>query len=964
MSRVASGGGTGRGQESKGIHLVRFRVLGPLEIRTGEDWTSIGAPKWRSLLAALLVDAGQVVSTDRLISDLWGDEPPRGATNLISIYAHKLRKMIGDDGGQLLRTRAPGYLLAVRPDDVDSLRFAALVGAGRQALADRQPDRAAPVLAEALDLWRGRPYMDVPYCDPVEAEVRRLDEARLDALELSFEAEVGCGRHAAVIAELSRLTADHPLREGLWGLLMRALDAAGRHAEALAAYARAREVIADELGVDPGEALQSLYERILTEEAAPPRSAAVPSPMQLPGDIADFTGRDEDVERLCELAPGEDTGGGAVKIAVVAGAGGLGKSTLAVHAAHRLRPDFPDGQLYVNLQGASPHPVAPTDVLARFLRDLGVAGTQVPASEEERVGLLRTRLTGRRMLLLLDDAKDAAQVRPLLPGSASCAVLVTTRNRMPGLGTTCLVDLDVLGDKDAHALFTSIVGAIRVNEAPDATDAVLAACAGLPLAIRIAGARLAARPHWSVGTLAVKLRDEHRRLDVLRVGDLEVRASFEVSYASLRPPATASGLDQARAFRLLGLWSGPFIRLPAAAALFGQPDEIAADALELLVDAHLLESPAEDLYRFHDLLRVYAAERSQTESAPDRQDAVRRLLTWYLHTAEAAARTISPNHTPLPLGPAEREIRPLVFSSLEKALDWCEAERVGVVAATRQAAASGLHGIAWRLAAAAVSFFYRRSHWADWLTTHEVGLASARELGDPLGEAWILNNLGMLCGEQNKAEAAEYFEQALAIYRRIGDKKGETRAANNVAHAYYQLRRFDEALEAGQSSLAIQRETGSRYGEGTALAILGIALRGLGRFADSIDRSQQALIIYRELGDQQGEAEVLKDLGEAYLGLNSVDEAIETLRESQAIWHAIGDHHGKAMTLKVLGTAWRRAGKPDEARRCLGAAQQIFEELGDRAQAAEIQAELGLPDRFGGRWGEPGVSTSSIICLS
>ena len=356
-----------------------FQVLGPLEVWTGEAWTSIGAPKWRSLLAALLVNAGQVVPTDRLIAEIWGDQPPRGATNLIAVYALKLRRMLGDGDSQLLRHRAPGYLLAVEPDDVDSLRFCALTAAGRQALGRQQPERAAALLTEALGLWRGDPYLDVPQSALVDPEAARLGAARLDALELSFEAEIDCGRYAEVIPELFRLTTDHPLREGLWGLLMRALNAAGRHAEALTAYARAREVIADELGVDPGEPLQALYEAILTEEPALPRGHAIsPPPTQLPADIADFTGRAGDVERLCELLPPGADDNGAVKIAVVAGAGGLGKTTLAVHTAHRLRPHFPDGQLYVNLLGASAQPLSPGDVLARFLRDLGLDAAEDP----------------------------------------------------------------------------------------------------------------------------------------------------------------------------------------------------------------------------------------------------------------------------------------------------------------------------------------------------------------------------------------------------------------------------------------------------------------------------------------------------------------------------------------------------------------------------------------------------------
>ncbi|HEX4061881.1 MAG TPA: BTAD domain-containing putative transcriptional regulator [Streptosporangiaceae bacterium] len=919
---------------------MRFQVLGPLEVWTGDDWASIGAPKWRSLLAALLVNAGQVVSTDRLITEIWSDEPPRGATNLVAVYALKLRRMLGDDDGKLLRHRAPGYLLAVEPEDVDSLRFGALVASGRRALATQQPERAAALLTEALGLWRGRPYMDARASDLVDAEVERLEAAQLDALELSFEAGLGCGQHAEVTPELFRLTADHPLREGLWGLLMRALDAAGRHAEALAAYARAREMIADELGVDPGEALQSLYEEILTEEAAPHPVVASSPPMQLPADIADFTGRGEDVDRLCELVPDEAGDGGAVKIAAVTGAGGLGKTTLAVHVAHRLRPHFPDGQVYVNLLGASPQPLAPGDVLARFLRELGVGGAQIPVDEAERAGLLRTRLTGRRILMLLDDARDAAQVRPLLPGSASCTVIVTTRNRLPDLPVTRLVDLNVLGGKEARALFTSIVGIGRANAEAAATDEVLTACAGLPLAIRIAGARLAARQSWTVAAMASRLHSEQRRLDELKAGDLAVRATFEVSFASLPRPVSTDRIDPARAFRLLGLWQGPAISLPAAAALFGQSDDNAADALEALVDAHLLESPAPDAYRFHDLLRVYAAERSQAEPEQIRRDAVRRILTWYLHTAEAAARVISPNNTRVPLGAAEPEVRPLAFASLEEALGWCEDERASLAAATGQASASGMHDIGWQLPAATGSFYYRRSHWADWEATHQIGLASARRLCDRPGEARMLHNLGMAYALQHRTQTITYFEQAVVIFREIGDREGAARAATGLATACFYLGHFRDALDASQRSLVLQREAGNRHGEGIALGDLGCACRELGLHDEAIVHHEQALAIFGELGDRDNESDSLSELASVYLRMGRVAEALDRLVESLAIRRDIGDRHGQALTLNLLGEALRRGGRPAEAVGPMTEAMRIFEELGDGEQAAEIRSGL------------------------
>jgi tetratricopeptide (TPR) repeat protein len=582
-------------------------------------------------------------------------------------------------------------------------------------------------------------------------------------------------------------------------------------------------------------------------------------------------------------------------------------------------------------------------VLARFLRDLGVGGAHIPVDTDERAALLRTRLTGRRVLMVLDDARDTAQVRPLLPGSGSCAVIVTTRGRLPDLASTRLVDLDVLEDAEARALLRNIVGADRADAQAAATDEVLAACAGLPLAIRIAGARLTARAGWSVRTLASRLRSEQRRLDELKAGDLAVRATFEVSFASLPGPSRPGGVDAARAFRLLGLWAGPVISLPAAAALFGQPDDDAEDALEQLVDAHLLESPAPGVYRFHDLLRVYAAERSRAERATDRDQAAERILTWYLHTAEAAARIISPNHARVPMRGDDPAVHALAFGSLEDALAWCEGERADLVAAVRQAADYGMHDIAWRLAAAAMSFFYRRSHWADWIATHETGLKSARMLGDRPAEAWMLNNLGMVYGEQRMAEAVDHFERALASYREIGDVQGEARAANNVAHAYHQLGRFDQALDAGRGSLAVQRRAGNRYGEGITLTILGGSLRGLGRLADSVAPFEQALATYREVGDKHGEADALSDLGEVYLRLRRVDEALDALQESLVIRHAIGERHGQATTLRVLAEGLRSAGKPDEARRALAEALEIADQLGDHAQAGEIRAELASP---------------------
>jgi DNA-binding SARP family transcriptional activator len=943
-----------------------FRLLGPLEVWNGQEWAQVSAPKWRALLATLLLSPGQPVATGQLIDELWGEHPPAKAGNLVSLYVYRLRRLIGDTGGRVLVTRAPGYQITLPPGGLDAESFARLAAAGRTALAGGDPARAADLLGAALDLWRGPALADVPATDLVAAEADRLEESRVQALELRLEADLGCGRHGEAAPELRRLLADHPLREGLWGLLMRALSGAGRQAEALETYARAREVIADELGVDPGPGLQQLYQDILNADAqsaagmtgapaaarggpmppAQPPSAqlpAQPAPAQLPADIPDFTGRAGQVEELRRLLSpdGEAAASpGAVPVVLVVGSGGLGKTALAVHVAHLLADRFGGGQLYANLRGAT-EPVDSGEVLARFLRDLGMDGARVPVEAEERAAQFRTRLAGRQMLIVLDDARDAAQVRPLLPGSASCSVLVTARWAMPELVGSRLLDLDVLPPAEARALFGRVAGEERAGAEPAATDRVLMACAGLPLAIRIAGARLAARGGWNVRTLAGRLSNERRRLDELRAGNLAVRASFEVSFASLAGSAGSGGVDPARVFRMLGVWTGPFIALPAACALLGQEEQPVAEALEVLVDAHLLESPRPDVYRFHDLLRVYAADRAQAqESEQDRHEAVTRLLTWYLHTTEAAGRVIAPQHIRVPLEPPPGPVRPLEFSSLESSLAWCEHERAGVVAATRLAAEYRLREIAWKLPAATMSFFYRRSHRADWLATHEIGLASARVAGDRLAEAWMLNNLGIAFGIQHMGESIACFEQALALCREIGDSRGETRAANNLANAYFDLRRFDQALAMAEKALIVQRRAGRRSGEGITLGIIGGACRELGRYTEAVEHLQQALHISREFNDRHVEATSLSDLGDAYLGLNRIEDAIGCYAESLAIWRSLADQHSQAATLRRLARASQRSGDTRQAVELLTEALRLCEELGDDAEASEVRASL------------------------
>jgi DNA-binding SARP family transcriptional activator/tetratricopeptide (TPR) repeat protein len=1023
---------------------MRFRILGPLEVLSADGWKAISAAKWRSLLACLLLRPGQLVPTESLVFELWGDSPPSTANNLVSIYVHRLKKVIGDTEGRMLVYRAPGYMLRVAPGDLDIQRFESLAAEGRGALAAADPERAAGLLGEALALWRGPLLADVQPSQLLETHAERVTELWFTITELRVAADLECGRAVEVIPELRGLVGEHPLRERLWALLMRAMEEAGRRAEALEAYAQARQVIADELGVDPGGELRRLYAEILAADAswpppAPPtviprqepavpnlaaaasapgmaaavppdsragptsatgpgedsavgesgavpraeppgsiaigtlselavpqaaaglaaagedgRPAAVARPAQLPADIGDFTGRETHVAHLCALLAGaEATGGpGAVRIVVVNGAGGLGKTTLAIHAAHQVREQFPDGQLYVDLLGASPRPAAPGEVLARFLRDLGIHGDKVPVGDDERAALYRTTLAGRRVLVLLDNAKDAAQVRSLLPGSASCAVLVTTRNRTPDLASMRFVDLNVLEDTEALALFSRIVGEDRAAAEPDATAEVLIACAGLPLAIRICASRLAVRRQWRIASLASRLRDQHRRLDELETGDLAVRASFQVSYDSLRK--VSRGVDPARAFRLLGLWQGASIQLSAAAALLDEPEDDVADVLEALVDANLLESPDRDWYRFHDLLRVYATERAKGEEPQAaRDEAVRRLLWWYLDTAQAAADTVSPQRYQVPREPRAPGQPPLTFATMEAALAWYDDERANIVAATRQAASVGLHEVAWRLPSTLFPLFNRRTNWVDCVITHRIAAQSAAKASDRLGEAWALNQVGYALVKLSDPEAFAHLEKALAVRKEFGDTRGEAQTAISLAEGHLRIHGpGDDALWYLRHAADLLEPLGASSLRSVALNNLGEVHFELGELDAAAECYLQAIDVGREIGGH-AEGYALQNLGSVYMRQRRLDEAIARFEEALPRHRASGALDGEAATLKGLGAARAETGSRANARASLSEALRIFEQIGDLEQAAETAALLASLSATGPDHGKP-----------
>jgi DNA-binding SARP family transcriptional activator len=591
------------------------------------------------VLGLLVLQVGQVVAADRLVEAAWNGRAPATARSQLHSLVSALRRALvpaAQPGKVPVETVGVGYTLRAGPEDCDLSEFQARLGAGRQAAAEARPELAARLLAQALMLWRG-PAFDALDCRALGTEAQRLEQLRLAAVQECARLELDLGRAGDATTRLAPFAATHPLHEGLRELLMLALYRSGRAPEALATYRQLREILADEVGMEPGPTLQDLHRQIgaaqATPHPVPPQPVSrhpVRPPAQLPPDLMDFTGRAEITDRLCQLL----TGAGAVPVCAITGPSGIGKTSLAVHAAHHVRHRFPDGQLYVDLRGVGGQPHEPGAVLSRFLRDLGVEPERL-LDPDERAARYRSLLAGRRVLLVLDNARDAAQIAPLLPGAAGCAVLVTSRGRRADWYVYSTVTLPGLDADESRVLLARIAGADRVSAEPDATGAVVAACAGIPLALRVAGARLAGRPGWQVRDLADRLTDRQRRLRELAAADLELRAGFRDSYRGLPAAANPAGISPARAFRLLGAAATATIALVPAAALFGCGTREAEAALSVLVDECLVDEPSPGSYQLHDFVQPYADECADEVAPEERDVAVRRLQWWYQYQAPA-----------------------------------------------------------------------------------------------------------------------------------------------------------------------------------------------------------------------------------------------------------------------------------------------------------------------------------------
>ncbi|PZG22095.1 AfsR/SARP family transcriptional regulator [Nonomuraea aridisoli] len=711
---------------------VEFRLLGPVGVWMDGDLLGPAVPKQRSVLAVLLLHLRQVVPVDGFVQAIWGETPPPQARNALSGYISRLRRVLAGIPGVELTTSRPGYRLDADPMRVDLYRFRHLVRTAR----GHDVAQAGDLLRQALSLWRGPALADVAGEPLPRGAGATLEEERLAALEDRIAADLRAGRHREALTELPALMDAHPLRERPAALMMTALRQDGRRSAALEVFRDARRRLVEELGIEPGDDLQLLHRRILRGEpvnltASQEAGERLPVPAEVPAGVASFVGRAAEVRLLRDALTGDPAETGAPWVCQISGIGGVGKSTLGVHVARAVAGSFPDGQLYANLHGATPdvEPTRPVDALGRFLRSLGLATSAVPGQVEEAAARFRSLTEGRRMLIVLDNVRDAAQVRPLLPGSPSCAVLITSRRMLASLDDTVRVSLDVLSAAEGLALLNRAVGAARIAAEPDAAAELVRLCGGLPLALRLVSARLAARPTMTVAAMARRLATARRRLDELQADDRAVRAGFQGSYQDLR--ADPTGVAAARVFRLLGLLDGPDVEVAVAAALAGASEERTRALLEQLVDAQLVENHAPDRYRLHDLLRLFARERAEEEDSPrERADAVERALHCYLATARTALGLSNQTRAwRTGIGPQELSHPGIALRPADELHAWVDAEEDNLLAAVAQALGTPAAELAVALAA---------SHRAtgrldDAADLHLRALEINREIGDLWG---------------------------------------------------------------------------------------------------------------------------------------------------------------------------------------------------------------------------------------
>ncbi len=970
---------------------LQFHILGPLEVVVDGRAAPLGGLQRKVLLAVLLLEAGHVVPTHRLIDAVWGDPAPDKALATLRTHISELRRRIEVSGAEeptVLIRQGSGYTLRIESEQVDANRARRLLDEARRALDDGDPVAATAPLQEAMALWRGEALADVSDFPFAAAHAQRLRDLRLELAKTKISADLSLGRHREVIGDVRVLVSEHPRDEGLRRELAIALYRDGRPDEAAKVCRDGLEALADQ-GLD-STLLRGVQEDVLRGAPAlawsPPRSLNRPTRAaptgqgmyQLPPDIGDFTGRGRIRTRLME-ALDTDAADGGVTIAAVAGKAGVGKTALAVHVAHQLRPRFPEA-LYVDLRGTQAKPLDPARVLSRFVQTLGVTRAAVPVDLDELIELYHETVANRRVLIILDNAAGEWQVRPLLPASPGNAVIITSRARLSGLTAAHWI-VDVLRPDEAVDLLAKVAGADRVANEPEAARDIVGLCGYLPLAVQIAGRKLSGRQHWKLARLVQRLGNERDRLSELEVGDLEVRASFSLSYEG-RPE------EERRAFRLLALpITADFTPWVAAALLDIDIDE-AEDVVDRLADAQLLEprgidATGQSRYRFHDLLRAFARERlGETESElVEQREALERLLTAYLTTLDAAVGTFSPGNSQgigRRRGPSWSIRDPEAAQELvRRPLTWFGIERVNVLSLVEQAYATGMWETTWLLAYSAADLYEFGAHWVDWEQTHTMGLEAARRAGDRLAEATMLSSLGgralVLAFEQafwrldapgddpngqsaveasgstlaRLEEATERFSHARDIFAALGDTFGEATALHGLADAVRGQGHFGTALEYFERSLSLFRHTVAPVEEARALVCLAMCHGDRHEVGDGVACLSTSLSIARDLENVPLEAYALRRLGDLYRHARQAENALTNYNESLRMLVSLPDPLWEPRILFRRGEILAQINDPVGARRAWQQATTVMRQTGSQ--------ELGAAERriSGARSAEP-----------
>jgi DNA-binding SARP family transcriptional activator/tetratricopeptide (TPR) repeat protein len=904
---------------------MEFLLLGEVQARVDGVPVDLGHARQRCVLVALLVDANRVVPVDRLLERVWGAQHPRHARNAVSGYVSRLRRLFEPDGVVSITRRSEGYLMTVDPDTVDLHRFRRL---HNDARTPADGDARSALLDQALSLWRAEPFgaLDTPWLAGVRTALttERL-AAELDRVDLALAG----GRHADLLVALAARAAEHPFDERIAGQLMTALYRGGRQADALRHYQDVRARLVDELGMDPAADLQRLHQRILTNDPAldvvrAKRTASVEpgGPRRLPAPPAAFTGRESELAELDALVEAGSDG-----TAVVSGCAGVGKSTLAVHWAHRVAASFPDGQLYVNLRGFDPDgaAVGPEEAVRGFLDALAVPPTRVPIGLAAQTALYRSLVAGRRVLVILDNARDAAQVRPLLPGSAGCVTVVTSRNQLAGLvalGGARPVPLDLFSAEQARSFLARRLGADRVAAEPDAVGEIVARCARLPLALAVVAARAAAHRGFHLAALARELRAAG--LDPFEGGEPEadVRAVFSWSYRALSAAA-------ARLFRLLGLHPGPVFTTPAAAGMAGMSTSATRRLLTELARAHMLTERSPGHYVMHDLLHAYAAELADAEEpAGERHAAAERLLDHHLHTAYAADRVLYPHRDPIVLAEPVAAAAPESFADRHEAVAWLRAGHRTLITLVDWAGRTGFDRHCFELAWSLTSYFNLRGCWSEQVGVQGGALAASRRMGDDGAQAHAHRNLGRAYAQLGRLDRArEHLDQALNLFVAVGDRANQAQTRVNIARVLEQQGRDIEALHHDQRSLDLYREAGHLAGQARALNNIACMLIRLGDYDLARDLCWQALRLNDSVGNRHGAATNWQSLGYLDRAAGANRDAVAACRRALDLFGEVGDRAGTAETLACLGEALHEDGDTGAAVEAWRRALTLLEEM-------------------------------------